>query len=603
MIDYKVQPVSPEAHLFQVTLTIQKPNPAGQQVSLPAWIPGSYMIRDFSRNIISIAAHSGGSELRLEKLDKQTWKLPATRKPITLTYQVYAWDLSVRGAHLDTTHGFFNGTSLLLRVDEQADQACLVEIVPPEGEPYKKWRVATTLPSCGANPYAFGTYGASNYEELIDHPVEMGLFTDASFTVAGVRHDVVITGKHYADTGRICTDLKKICEQQIALFGELPEMDRYLFLVMAVGEGYGGLEHKTSTALICKRDDLPQKHQTKMSEGYRQFLGLCSHEYFHLWNVKRIKPKSFVNPDLRGETYTTLLWAFEGITSYYDDLALLRSGCIDLDSYLQLLAKTITRVMKGPGRLLQSVSDSSFDAWTKFYKQDENAPNAIVSYYTKGALIALTLDQLIREGTAGKFTLDDIMRLLWKQYGSRNIGLDEDGVEQLISSHTGLNLSGFFDNAIRGTDDLDLESTLASIGIGYRLRQSRGVNDSGGLADPTTETEGSRLVLGVVTRSDGKDVVLTNVFKGGAAQTAGLSAGDTLVSIDGLRVTEANIDGLVTNAINGAPVTIHAFRRDELMVFDVTPLPAINDTCDLWVKQDVDKAILARRASWMLSAE
>ncbi|MCW8889997.1 MAG: PDZ domain-containing protein [Sedimenticola sp.] len=598
MIDYRIEPLSPEAHLFQVSVTIQKPDPNGQVVSLPAWIPGSYMIRDFARNIIAISAHAGKTALQLNKLDKQRWQLPVVNDAVTIRYQVYAWDLSVRGAHLDTTHGFFNGTSVFLKVEGQDDQACLVEIMPPNGKGYKGWRVATTLPSCGAKPYGFGIYGASNYDELIDHPVEMGLFTDASFEVSGVRHDVVITGKHYADLERICADLQKICAQHIALFGELPEMERYLFLVMAVGDGYGGLEHRHSTALICKRDDLPQVHQTKMSDGYRQFLGLCSHEYFHLWNVKRIKPKAFISPDLSRETYTAQLWAFEGITSYYDDLALLRSGCIDLEGYLTLLAKTISRVLKGPGRLRQSVAESSFDAWTKFYKQDENAPNAIVSYYTKGALIALLLDHIIRDRSDGAQSLDDCMRLLWQQHGAKNIGLEEGAIEQLIATHTGLDLNDFFDSAIRGTEDLDLESALASIGIGFRLRQSRGLTDHGGVADPATANDSTRLVLGVVTRSEGKDLVIANVFDQGAAQLAGLSAGDVLMAIDGLRVTEANVDSLVTSALNGTPVKVHAFRRDELMVFDVTPLPAVNDTCELWVKSDVDQDTLKRRASW-----
>lgn len=599
MIDYKIEPISPEAHLFKVSVLIERPDPKGQVVSLPAWIPGSYMIRDFARNVVSIAACTDDAELQLQKLDKQTWRLPVTDKAVTITYKVYAWDLSVRSAHLDITHGFFNGTSVFLRIEGQEDQACLVEIMPPVGDNYSAWRVATSMTACGALPYGFGIYGANNYEELIDHPVEMGCFVDASFEVAGIPHHVVITGKHYADMGRICSDLQSICEQHIRMFGELPEMASYLFLVMAVGDGYGGLEHRSSTALICKRDDLPQKYQKKMSDGYRQFLGLCSHEYFHLWNVKRIKPKVFVNPALKSEAYTTLLWAFEGITSYYDDLALVRSGGIDVESYLTLLARVITRVQKGSGRLHQSVSDSSFDAWIKFYKQDENAPNAIVSYYTKGALIALSLDHIIRTRSEGRFSLDDMMRVLWTQYGVREVGVHEGDIERVIQEHTGLDLRDFFNESVRGCSDLDIETYLASVGIGYKLRQSRGASDNGGLKDTSADAELPRLVLGVTTRSDGKELVLSNVFDGGAAQVAGLSAGDTLIAIDGLRVSETNLDGLVTNAINGAPVKVHVFRRDEIMEFDVTPLPANADTCELWIKEDVDEETLARRTAWL----
>ncbi|WP_435686537.1 M61 family metallopeptidase [Sedimenticola selenatireducens] len=602
MIDYTIKPFSPESHQFQVDLAIQNPDPEGQLVSLPAWIPGSYMIRDFARNIVSLSVYCGETRLDAVKLDKQTWRLPACKGPIKVRYQVYAWDLSVRGAHLDTTHGFFNGTSVFLRVHGQEDQACLVDIRPPDGDIYADWRLATTLTSCGARHLAFGVYGASSYEELIDHPVEMGRFTHAVFEVAGVPHEVVITGKHYADMERICFDLQRVCSQHVQLFGELPEMERYLFLVMAVGEGYGGLEHRSSTALICKRDDLPQKRVTEMSDGYRQFLGLCSHEYFHLWNVKRIRPLILKQADLTQEAYTSLLWFFEGVTSYYDDLALVRSGCIDQRGYLELVARTVSRVYRGTGRLKQSVAESSFDAWSKFYKQDENAPNAVVSYYTKGALIALVLDQIIRSKTDERLSLDDIMRELWSRYGRRDIGLDEDEIERVVESFTGINLKDYFDAAVRGCDDLDLAANLDQVGIGFSLRPASGSSDQGGIketAGKDKESAPPRLVLGVATRIDGRDVVISNVFDQGAAQRAGISAGDVFVAMDGLRVTESNMDNLVARAINGTPIEVLVFRRDELMRFDVTPLPAVANTCELWFKDGVDARALERRQRWL----
>lgn len=601
MIDYAITPLSPEAHLFQVEVLLQCPDPEGQVVSLPAWIPGSYMIRDFARNIVSFTAYCGGTQLDVEKLDKQTWRLPGCPAPIKVTYQVYAWDLSVRGAHLDMTHGFFNGTSVFIRVHGQEEQACLVDIRPPNGDGYADWRLATTLTSCGAQRLAFGMYGASNYDELIDHPVEMGQFTHAEFEVAGVPHEVAITGRHVADMGRICADLKRICSQHVQLFGELPEMDRYLFMVMAVGEGYGGLEHRSSTALICKRDDLPPHRMTEMSDGYRQFLGLCSHEYFHLWNVKRIRPSILKRADLSREVYTRLLWFFEGVTSYYDDLALVRSGCIEQQSYLELLAKTITRVYRGTGRLKQSVAESSFDAWSKFYKQDENAPNAVVSYYTKGALIALVLDQMIRRETDGRQSLDDVMRLLWERYGRRDIGLDEDEIERVIEESTGIDLRKFFAQAVRGYDDLDLGSAFESVGVGFGLRAARGLSDQGGVKAVGKEQSAlpPRLVLGVATRTEGKDVVITNVFDQGAAQLAGLSAGDVFIALDGLRVTESNLDNLVSRAINGTPLEAVVFRRDELMHFAVTPLPAAANTCELWFDNEAAGRAVDYQRAWL----
>ena len=402
---YTIVPTDPGLHLFEVTLTIARPAPDGQIVSLPAWIPGSYMIREFARNIVQIRAESEGRKLRLTKLDKHSWRAARCNGPLTLVYQVYAWDLSVRAAHLDHTHGFFNGTSVFLKVHGKETLPHVVDICPPEGEAFAHWRVATSLPEHKARRHRFGTYIAQDYDELIDHPVEMGEFTLIRFDAHGVPHEMAITGRvPNLDTERLAADLKAICEQQIALFEPTTKrapMERYVFLTLAVGDGYGGLEHRASTALICSRADLPVKGHPQMTDGYRGFLGLCSHEYFHTWNVKRIKPAVFAPYDLAQENYTPLLWLFEGFTSYYDDLTLVRAGRIDAQAYLGLLAKTLNAVLRGSGRLKQSVADSSFDAWTKYYRQDENAPNAIVSYYQKGALVALLFDLTIRAQTKG----------------------------------------------------------------------------------------------------------------------------------------------------------------------------------------------------------
>ncbi|MBY0445394.1 MAG: peptidase M61, partial [Burkholderiales bacterium] len=336
--------------------------------------------------------------------------------PLEIHYSVYAWDLSVRGAYLDQTRGFFNGTSVFLAVQGQENALCNVEIIAPEGKQYKNWKVATTLATHHTKQGQFGAYQAANYDELIDHPVEMGEFSQISFKACGIPHDIVIAGRHNADLKRLKKDLKQICEYQIKLFGEPAPFDRYVFMTMAVGDGYGGLEHRSSTALMCNRDDLPLAHETQIKTGYRQFLGLCSHEYFHSWNVKRIKPAAYAPYDLKQENYTRLLWAFEGITSYYDDLTLVRTGLISQQEYLDLLAQTISGVERGNGRTKQSLADSSFDTWVKFYRQDENSPNSLVSYYTKGALVALCLDLLIRQQTAGQKSLDDVMRLLYYKY-------------------------------------------------------------------------------------------------------------------------------------------------------------------------------------------
>jgi predicted metalloprotease with PDZ domain len=594
---YRVRPDDPHAHVFAVELIIPGAAAKGLTLSMPAWIPGSYMIRDFARNIVSVAAKDSSGPIRLEKRDKQTWHLRAAGGPVTLSYRVYAWDLSVRAAHLDTTHAYFNGPSLFLRVHGRDEVACRVELLPPSGDRYGDWRVATSLQRLDAEPRGFGTYRAESYEDLIDHPVEMGTFTLIPFRVRHIPHQMAITGRHQADEMRLQRDLARICETHAALFGELP-LDRYLFLTMATGDGYGGLEHRFSASLLCSRDELPSTGMDQPSEGYRRFLGLCSHEYFHSWHVKRIRPRVFMDADLSREVHTRLLWAFEGITSYYDDLALVRSGCIDQTSYLELLAQTITRVMRNPGRLVQTVVESSFDAWTKFYKQDENAPNAIVSYYAKGALIALALDLTIRRDTGGAKSLDDLMRALWQRHGKPGIGVPERGVESLAEEVTGLNLGGFFDQALDSTEDLDLAELLATLGIELRMRPSRGPRDLGGVSDEAKE-EPARADLGMRLEEGVGEPVLGVVLAGGPAEQAGLAPGDTLVALDGIRIPRDKLDAIVAKIPDGAEADIHAFRRDELMRFKVCPRPAPSDTCELRVLTDAPQGVLRRRAQWL----
>lgn len=566
-LSYSIVAADPAAHLFAVTLTIADPSSVGQIVALPAWIPGSYMIREFARNIVQIRAESNGRKIALRKIDKHSWQAAPCDGPLTLHYQVYAWDLSVRTAHLDQTHAFFNGTSVFLRVVGQEDVAHVVDIQRPQGDAYDAWRIATALPTLKAKRGAFGSYVAANYDELIDHPVEMGTFQLLSFKAHGVPHEMAITGNvPNLDLARLSADLKKICETQIAFFepagskfAKRAPMDRYVFMTLAVGDGYGGLEHRASTALICARADLPVKGQPEMSDGYRTFLGLCSHEYFHTWNVKRIKPAAFAPYDLQVENYTPLLWLFEGFTSYYDDLMLLRSGLIDQAAYFKLIEKTVNGVLLGSGRHKQSVAESSFDAWVKYYRQDENAPNAIVSYYTKGSLVALALDLTIRSETKGRKSLDDVMRALWQKYGRdfyadhalSGRGVSEAAVEALFDEVTGLKLKRFFDRYVRATDDLPLAKLLAPTGIVVADTRK-----------PGKPSLGARIVY------SGGDCKLANVYHGGAGHRAGLSAGDVLVAVDGIRVP-AKLDVLLARYRVGDTITVHAFRRDELLVFSV----------------------------------
>jgi predicted metalloprotease with PDZ domain len=562
-IRYSIVPKQPAAHLFEVTVTVANPDPSGQRFMLPVWIPGSYMVREFARNIVTLRAfNEAGRKVRVEKTDKQTWQAAPVNGALTLRYEVYAWDMSVRAAHLDDTTGFFNGTSVFLAAVGYEDAQCVVDIQKPAGPAYRNWRVATALPEArGTRRYSFGEYTAQNYDELVDHPVTLGEFALATFKAHGVPHDIVIAGRVVAlDMERLAADLKRICEAQIALFepkSKKAPMERYVFMTQAVSDGYGGLEHRASTALICNRTDLPVEGRPQATEGYRTYLGLCSHEYFHTWNVKRIKPAAFAPYDLTRENYSSLLWLFEGFTSYYDDLILVRSGLISTDEYFGLLGKVVGGVMRGSGRLKQTVAESSFDAWVKYYRQDENAPNAIVSYYTKGSLVALAFDLTIRAQTNNRKSLDDVMRLLWQRFGrdfyrGKPVGVKEDEVEAIFAEATGAELGALFELAVRSTRDLPLEALLEPFGISLAPEVDKNAKPS----------------LGARIRG-GVDCTLTAVHDGSAAQKAGLSAGDVLVAIDGLRVTGANLDSLLSRYLPGAKIEVHAFRRDELRTAQV----------------------------------
>jgi len=566
MIQYQITSHNPASHYFDVCIRVERPDPAGQALRLPNWIPGSYMIRDFARNLLDLRASNDSGELGIEQIDKSNWRVAASPGPLTIEYKVYARDLSVRAAHLDDTHGYYNGSSVFLEVIGQSQQPCEVLIEKPSPQYCADWRLATSLSRKQAEAFGFGLYQASDYDDLIDHPVEMGEFVQIAFEACGVPHDVVLTGRFELDGERLAADLKKICEQHIRFFGEPAPMDYYLFLVMVVGDGYGGLEHRASTSLVASRASLPKPGQTGVDDDYRDFLGLCSHEYFHTWNVKRIKPEVYRPYDLQREVYTDLLWAFEGITSYYDDLALVRAGLIDQQAYLELLAQTMTRVQRGRGRHRQSAAESSFNAWTKFYKQDENAANAIVSYYAKGCLIAACIDLKMREISGGKKSLDDVMRQLWQEYREQGRGVEPDRIQQLVCEISGADLGEFLDDAIYGTVDLPLGQLLDGVGVDLIQRVAANLQDKGG-KDSTGELP--RVDFGALLKQENGAIAIQRVSEDGSAQAAGLAAGDQIIAVDGLRLDLAKFEKKMLRAEPGDFCYVHAFRRDELRLFEI----------------------------------
>lgn len=584
---YTVSARQPASHFFQLSLTIRQPDPAGQVLWLPNWILGSYMIRDFARHIVSVSARTTqGLLLNVKKLTKNQWRIaPGAGGEIIVDYEVYAWDLSVRAAHLDQSHGYFNGACLLLAVAGQEQHEHTLELCPPEG--MANWRVATTLAPVRVNADGFGVYQADNYLALIDHPVEMADFAEVAFEAGRTPHRLVVTGRQRADLKRLANDLSSICAAAIRFWGdEQPPFANYLFQVLAVGSGYGGLEHRSSTSLLCSRDDLPLATEpaTRINDKYKTFLGLCSHEYFHSWLVKRIQPQELVQPDLHQENYTELLWVFEGFTSYYDDLLLARAAIITPQEYLDLLAQTITRHLRTPGRLHQSVTESSFDAWTKYYKQDENTPNSVVSYYVKGALVALCTDLKLRQLSKHHYSLDHVMRALWQDYGKTGRGVGKDTVQQLCQRLVADDLSAFWQQCLYSIEELPLTELLQSQGVSVQYKYDNGKNQA--LA-----------TLGVRGQAVEGGFQVQNVWRGGAAEAAGISAGDVIIAADGLKVG-AQLEKTIASYAIGDTLDLYFFRRDELMQRQVKLQAGAQDSCVLQLGLEVQARELAE--GWIL---
>ena len=539
MIRYAIDASATHTHRFAVTLTVPRPA-AEQRLSLPAWIPGSYLLREFARHMSGVVAEQDGKPVSLRQIDKATWVAQCQvhqggqgrradggrplvqQDDLVLRYAVYAFDPSVRAAFLDAHRGFFNGTSVCLRVEGREHEAHGLGITAlPQG-----WDVATTLPPLDAADGGHA-FSATSYDELVDHPVELGRFWRGEFSAGGVPHAFVVAGAlPDFDGDRLLAETERICAAEIGFWhgdDERAPFDRYLFLLNAVDEGHGGLEHGSSTALIAPRRNLPRLAaadragaQPEMSDGHADLLGLIAHEYFHAWNVKRLKPREFARLDYGCENYTELLWFFEGFTSYYDDRFVRRSGLIDADRYLKLLAKTMTTVAATPGRLAQSVAEASFDAWVKYYRADENTPNATVSYYAKGALVALAFDLTLR--SEGHGSLDDVMRRLWSTSGGGPI--DEADITAALEAVGGHSYAAELQAWVHGRDELPLPALLERFGVAVDRQQPT-------LAQRLSIRVGESALTGVK---------VSHVLHGGAGERAGLAAGDELIALGGWRL-------------------------------------------------------------------
>jgi len=578
-VRYRVSMSRPHSHLFEVEARF----PALEVLDavLPVWTPGSYLLREYARHVQDVRAQDeSGQTLRVQRTDKRTWRVETHGRPAVLHYRVYANELTVRTSHLDGTHGYFNGATLFLHAEALRSLPHRVHVEAPPG-----WGVFSALDTEGEDLVA------PDHDTLVDSPVEVGPHQPLGFVAAGVPHQVVVWGEPKPDAQRLVADLKTVCETEAAFFGGLP-LKRYLFLIYLTDKGRGGLEHTASTTLLFARGGL----QTQ--KGWEDFLTLASHEYFHLWNVKRIKPRALVPFRYGEEAYTRLLWAFEGFTSYYDNLLVRRSGLMSPGRYLTRLGETLSALAATPGRRVQCLEEASLTAWVKYYRPDENSVNSGVSYYLKGELVALCLDLTLRQLTADAHSLDTVLRLLWERYGDGR-GVPEDGVEAAAEEVAGQSLRPFFDRVLRSTAELDL-TVLAHVGLEVRSRFRESAGDRGGTPPRVKSTEDHpRGWLGVVPRSGG---VLASVLEGSPAMEAGLYAEDEVVALDAERVDAAGLVSRCDEKAPGSPVTVHVFRRDRL--WQVKAVLGTRPADAVWLAR-VERPTDAQKASyqrWMGAA-
>lgn len=451
-LHYIVAMPQPTTHLFEVTLQITDWQHASLDLKMPVWTPGSYLVREYARHLQDFSAcNDQGQPITWQKRAKNHWQLVTQgQSTITVRYRIFANELTVRTNHLDRTHGYFNGAAMFCFIPGYQRQPITVTIVPPVD-----WQVATPLlpVSDQAN-----TFSAPNFDRLVDSPFEIGQHAVYAFEAEGKPHEYVIWGEnHNLNVDQLIADTQKIIATEAAMFGELP-YDRYKFILHLPGQGYGGLEHRDSCSLIYSRRGFGEREQ------YESFIQLVAHEFFHLWNIKRIRPKALEVFDYETENYTPSLWFSEGTTSYYDCLIPFRAGVYGAKTYLKNLSKEITRYLTTPGRMVQPLSESSFDAWIKLYRPDANTPNSQMSYYLKGAMVTFLMDLKIRLQHQNQKSFDQVLPLMWQQFGRAEIGFTPEQLKQVIESVAESDLTDFFERYIDGLDELPLRNILGNLG-------------------------------------------------------------------------------------------------------------------------------------------
>lgn len=539
-ISYAVTMPKPWTHLLEVEMRVKSPVAADRiELKMPVWTPGSYLVREYARHVQDFAvSDTSGKALGWDKINKNTWSVKTGgAKEVVASYRVYSNELTVRTNELNDEHAFWNNAALLMFPAGHLAAPSTVKVTP-----YGKWKVATGLPAVDG---AANTFRAPSFDVLYDSPFEVSDFKEVTFDVHGKPHRFVVTGEGNYDLKKIAADTAKIVEEGFKIFGELP-YDNYTFILNL--RGGGGLEHLNSTALQWGRFNFVPESR------YKDFLHLVAHEYFHLWNVKRIRPDALGPFDYENENYTKLLWVAEGGTAYYEGLLLRRAGLITDKDFLQAKANMIEQLQARPGRFETSLEEASFDAWIKYYRQDENAINNQISYYDKGEIVNMMLDVTIRTASGGKRSYDDVLRYLYNEFYKKNRNYTPADFQKAVEIAAGKNMDDFFSKYVRGESDIDFNGIL--IGIGLELAAE---NPKKGKA-----------YLGANLADENGRLMVKSIPAGTAAFEQGINTGDQIVAIDGYRATTTFVDSYIDQRKPGDKIRVSIFRFDKLREIDVT---------------------------------
>jgi predicted metalloprotease with PDZ domain len=536
-LTYHLSMPQPNSHYFAVKIDVQENTAAAQEFKLPVWTPGSYLVREFSKNLNQVRAiDAQGKELTVKKKAKNAWEVQCNgAASYTVFYEVYAFELSVRTPYLDNTHGFVAGAGVFMYTEETRNQLGVLKIYPHAS--FKKVSTALAPADFKSEP-GCQSFVFKDYDQLVDSPIEIGNQQEFSFMAAGVRHRVAMYGEANYNIAELQRDMAKVVESATAVFGSNPNQD-YLFIVHNVTDGQGGLEHLNSCVLSVSR-------WTYTGSNYLGFINLVAHEYFHLWNVKRIRPIELGPFNYDQECYTSLLWVMEGITSYYDELLLLRAGFYTKADFLNKLQSQINYVEGSPGSRVQPVAHASFDAWIKAYRPNENSSNTTMTYYSRGAVIGAVLDAYLIQRSKGKQSLDGFMQLLYQKYAhDLKRGFSETEFEQELSNYCGEDMHAFFTQYVNGTAIIPYQKYFEPMGLKVTDQTS------------TLTNFGAALEPGEVLK-------VRTVRSGSAAEDAGISVGDEILACDGFRIDKAGLENKYNNLQPGVSMELLLARDGKL---------------------------------------